>query len=242
MTLAKPCSCLAFILLTPPCAWLGVSPYRDWFYYKVNESRETGVRRWESCRQDRWLKVPFLLLSFVLWKHTLVTGWALRQHNVLTFNVTSSIKNWTDENPAGRQKLRVLFWMKIRVWKPERYQLNYEQPQGQGCDGWLWVPSWAQGAAESWSPASLLFCKGQEFTARLPEGAGKAATFERPGCVLGSRSFSEITSVIWTIKHTGWILSDISYKLFLFSCLIIFMNQLEQKKITWCKQNPEKTN
>lgn len=122
----------------------------------------------ESCRQDRWLKVPFLLLSFVLWKHTLVTGRALRQHNVLTFNVTSSIKDWTDENPAGRQKLRVLFWMKISVWKPERYQLNYERPQGQGCDGWLWVPSWAQRAAESWSPASLLFCKGQEFIARLP--------------------------------------------------------------------------
>lgn len=76
---------------------------------------------------------------------------------------------------------------------------------------------------------SLLFCKGQEFTARLPEGAGKAAAFEWPGWVLGSRSFSEITSVIWTIKHTGWILSDISYKLFLFSCLMIFMNQLEQR-------------
>lgn len=53
-------------------------------------------------------------------------------------------------------------------------------------------------------------------------------------------SFSEITSVIWTIKHERCNLPEINYKLFLFSCLMIFMNQLEQK-IALCKQNPEKT-
>lgn len=38
------------------------------------------------------------------------------------------------------------------------------------------------GLTESWSSAFLCcFCKGQEFTARLPEGAGKAAAFEWPG-------------------------------------------------------------
>lgn len=121
----------------------------------------------------------------------------------------------------------MLFWMKIGVWRLERYQLNSEQPQDWGCGEWLCVPSWAPRVRELCF--SLLFCKGQEFTARLPEGAGKAAAFEWPGWVLGSRSFSEITSVMWTIKHTGWILSDISYRLFLFSCLMIFLNQLEQR-------------
>lgn len=40
------------------------------------------------------LKAPFQLVSFVLWKHTIVTGQGLRQHKFLPVNVNGSTKNW----------------------------------------------------------------------------------------------------------------------------------------------------
>lgn len=76
----------------------------------------------------------------------------------------------------------------------------------------------------------------QEHRAARP--ATRQAALHR---VTAPLSFSEITSVIWAIKHACCNLPEINYKLFSFSCLMIFMNQLEQK-IALCKQNPEKTN